>query len=172
MLTPTVANGVVYVGALDFIYLQGDVLAYPTTCGNGCQPLATLVLGGANAAANAFISREEFAAYGSTTFGSYARKRYRFAGKELDEESGLSYFGARYYAPWLARWTSADPAGPIDGPNLYAYARDNPVTKRDLDENIYHETAMEVPYNGNPYAEDLVKGYWSDVRKLVGTRLR
>ena len=48
LFTPTVANGVVYVGALDFIYLQGDVLAYPTTCGNGCQPLATLVLGGAN----------------------------------------------------------------------------------------------------------------------------
>ena len=48
LFTPTIANGVVYVGALDFIYTQGDVLAYPTTCVEGCQPLATLVLGGAN----------------------------------------------------------------------------------------------------------------------------
>jgi len=48
LFTPTIANGVVYVGALDFIYTQGDVLAYPTTCTDGCQPLATLVLGGAN----------------------------------------------------------------------------------------------------------------------------
>ena len=48
MFTPTIANGVVYVGALDFIYTQGDVLAYPTRCVDGCQPLATLVLGGAN----------------------------------------------------------------------------------------------------------------------------
>ena len=48
LFTPTVANGVVYVGALDFIYTQGDVLAYPTTCIDGCEPLATLVLGGAN----------------------------------------------------------------------------------------------------------------------------
>ena len=48
LFTPTIANGVVYVGALDFIYTQGDVLAYPTTCINGCEPLATLVLGGAN----------------------------------------------------------------------------------------------------------------------------
>jgi len=48
LFTPTIANGVVYVGALDFIYTQGDVLAYPTTCRDGCQPLATLVLGGAN----------------------------------------------------------------------------------------------------------------------------
>ena len=48
LFTPTIANGVVYVGALDFIYTQGDVLAYPTTCTDGCEPLATLVLGGAN----------------------------------------------------------------------------------------------------------------------------
>ena len=48
LFTPTIANGVVYVGALDFIYTQGDVLAYPTTCINGCEPLATLLLGGAN----------------------------------------------------------------------------------------------------------------------------
>jgi len=48
LFTPTIANGVVYVGALDFIYTQGDVLAYPTACIDGCEPLATLVLGGAN----------------------------------------------------------------------------------------------------------------------------
>jgi outer membrane protein assembly factor BamB len=48
LFTPTIANGVVYVGALDFIYTQGDVVAYPTTCIDGCEPLATLVLDGAN----------------------------------------------------------------------------------------------------------------------------
>ena len=48
LFTPTIANGVVYVSALDLIYTQGDVLAYPTTCTDGCQPLTTLVLGGAN----------------------------------------------------------------------------------------------------------------------------
>jgi outer membrane protein assembly factor BamB len=48
LFMPTIANGVVYVGALDGIYTQGDVLAYPTTCRDGCQPLATLILGGAN----------------------------------------------------------------------------------------------------------------------------
>ena len=47
LFTPTIANGIVYVGALDFIYTQGDVLAYPTTCTDGCEPLATLELGGA-----------------------------------------------------------------------------------------------------------------------------
>lgn len=55
------------------------------------------------------VRREEFLPYGETSFGSYARKRYRHAGRERDEESGLSHHGARYYAPGLARWISADP---------------------------------------------------------------
>ena len=36
-------------------------------------------------------------------------KRYRYTGKERDEESGLNYHRARYYAVWIARWTSNDP---------------------------------------------------------------
>jgi hypothetical protein len=48
LFTPTIANRVVYVGALDSIYTKGDVLAYPTTCTDGCQQLATVTLGGAN----------------------------------------------------------------------------------------------------------------------------
>jgi outer membrane protein assembly factor BamB len=48
LFTPTIANGVVYVGALDYVYTHGAVLAYPTTCTDGCRPLATLVLRGAN----------------------------------------------------------------------------------------------------------------------------
>ena len=74
-----------------------------------------------------FINREEFTPYGETSFGSFARKRYRFIGKERDEESGLCYHGARHYAPWLGRWTNPDPAGAIDTFNLYLYSRNNPL---------------------------------------------
>jgi RHS repeat-associated protein len=77
--------------------------------------------------AGALISREEYLPYGETSFGSFARKRYRFTGKERDDESGLYYHGARYYAPWLAKWISADPEGPADGINLFSYARNNPL---------------------------------------------
>ena len=49
----------------------------------------------------ALVNREEYTPYGETSFGSFARKRYRSPAKERDEESGLSYHGARYYAPWL-----------------------------------------------------------------------
>ncbi|MBK9261999.1 MAG: toxin, partial [Polyangiaceae bacterium] len=79
------------------------------------------------------ISYEEYHPYGTSAYravnGSIevSAKRYRYTGKERDEETGLYYHGARYYACWLGRWTSADPAGMVDGVNLYRYGRDNPV---------------------------------------------
>ena len=74
-----------------------------------------------------FVHREEYAPYGETSVGSFGRKRYRFTGKERDEESGLHYYGMRYFASGLARWVSADPAGIKDGLNGYAYVRNNPL---------------------------------------------
>lgn len=56
----------------------------------------------------------------------------RYSGKEMDV-SGLYYYGARYYAPWLQRWVSADPAGDVDGLNLYAFVSNNPVGYIDAD---------------------------------------
>jgi insecticidal toxin complex protein TccC len=56
----------------------------------------------------------------------------RYSGKEMDA-SGLYYYGARYYAPWLQRWVSADPAGDVDGLNLYAFVSNNPVGYIDAD---------------------------------------
>src|SRR5262249_43150756 len=53
-----------------------------------------------------------------------------------------------------------------------ANARDNPITQRDLDQNKYGETAMEVPYHGDPYAPDLAAQYWTDVRNLIYSRLK
>ncbi|WP_206070408.1 SpvB/TcaC N-terminal domain-containing protein [Nodosilinea sp. P-1105] len=84
------------------------------------------------------ISYEEFYPYGCTSYeavGSQTEtpKRYRFTGKERDEESGLNYHGARYYALWLGRWTSCDPISISDGPNRYTYTRGNPVKFTDLD---------------------------------------
>lgn len=78
-----------------------------------------------------WVDREEFTPYGETSFGSFEKKRYRFTGKERDEESRLNYHGARYYAPWLGRWLSCDPAGMVDGVNLFIYVGNNPVSFAD-----------------------------------------
>ena len=53
--------------------------------------------------------------------------RYRYTGMERDEETGLAYHGARYYATWLGRWVKADPSGLKDGTNLYIYVNDKPT---------------------------------------------
>jgi RHS repeat-associated protein len=80
---------------------------------------------------------------------------YKFTGKELDPETGLYYYGARYYDPVLSRWISADPIfgqylptgdkqkdldlrgmGGVYNPinmGLYTYTHQNPITMVDLD---------------------------------------
>jgi hypothetical protein len=65
-----------------------------------------------------------------------------------------------------------DPASGDGGVQwVMANAHDNPITQLDIAEKKYSELAMEVPYAGDPYAEDLVAHYWPDVRKLIATRL-
>ncbi|MEK6283555.1 MAG: SpvB/TcaC N-terminal domain-containing protein [Acidobacteriota bacterium] len=86
---------------------------------------------------SAVISYEEYYPYGSTSYQATRNgietspKRYRYTGQERDEETGLYYHGARYYAPWLGRWTETDPAGIFDGTNLYAYTCCRPTTHSD-----------------------------------------
>ncbi len=68
---------------------------------------------------------------------------YKFTGKKRDTETGLDYFGARYYSNGLGRWISADwSATPVPVPyadlgdpqslNLYGYVRGLPTTRVDV----------------------------------------
>jgi RHS repeat-associated protein len=78
------------------------------------------------------VSYEEYYPFGSTSYQAVngqvqVNKRYRYTGKERDEETGLYYHGARYYAPWLGRWITYDPVGLMAGIDGYAYVRGNPI---------------------------------------------
>jgi RHS repeat-associated protein len=73
--------------------------------------------------------------------GSF-ESEYRFTGKELDDETGLHYFGARYYDSQVGRFVSVDPLyvegnfnnkHALEFLNLYAYAEDSPITYQDFD---------------------------------------
>lgn len=91
------------------------------------------------------ISYEEFHPYGTTAYHAArsqaeSAKRYRYTGKERDEETGLGYHGARYYASWLGRWVSCDPIGVGDGLNIYAYVHDNPLSHIDPDGTFTKKT--------------------------------
>ncbi|MGJ0638779.1 RHS repeat-associated core domain-containing protein [Xenorhabdus bovienii] len=82
------------------------------------------------------ISLEEYYPYGGTailTARSQTEVDYktvRYSGKERDA-TGLYYYGYRYYQPWAGRWLSADPAGTVDGLNLFRMVRNNPVSGYD-----------------------------------------
>ncbi|MHC2282135.1 RHS repeat-associated protein [Bradyrhizobium diazoefficiens] len=86
----------------------------------------------------AIISYEEYAPFGVTvyaagaSFAEVSLKSHRYAGHDRDKATGLYYYGARYYAPWLLRWLSPDPAGDIDGINLYAFVGGSPVSHTDI----------------------------------------
>ncbi|TWC54570.1 insecticidal toxin complex protein TccC [Pseudomonas sp. SJZ080] len=80
----------------------------------------------------AVLSREVYYAFGGTalwagaseTEGKY--KTIRYSGKERDA-TGLYYYGYRCYAPWLQRWVSPDPAGFVDGLNVFMMTFNNPI---------------------------------------------
>ena len=85
------------------------------------------------------LTYEEYYPYGGTSLmwgrsrTSAMLKEYRYSGKERDEATGLYYYGARYYAPWLCRWLNPDPAWVVDGLNLFAFVGDDPLNNRDPD---------------------------------------
>ncbi|WP_250886325.1 RHS repeat-associated core domain-containing protein [Pseudomonas brassicacearum] len=82
------------------------------------------------------ISQETYHPYGSTAWfagrneveASY--KTVRYSGKERDA-TGLYHYGFRYYMPWLQRWLNPDPAGIVDGLNLYSFLQGGPVNRTD-----------------------------------------
>jgi RHS repeat-associated protein len=118
------------------------------------------------------ISYEEYYPYGSTSYqavrsnmpGSVevSTKRYRYTGKERDEETGLYYHGARYYAPWLGRWVSCDPkASPVEI-CLYLYCHNNPSRFLDPDGADSFD-----PMKDHPFARWLLYGKDTPVRDFI-----
>lgn len=81
---------------------------------------------------------------GERVITSSSGNNYKFTGKERDSESGLDNFGARYNSSQLGRFMTPDwsakpqgvPYAVLDEPqslNLYAYVRNNPLSRVDLD---------------------------------------
>ena len=75
----------------------------------------------------------EYFAFGETFIEEHKNSHnspYKFNGKELDEESGLYYYGARYYDPRISIWASVDPLVEKTM-SAYGYCSNNPVNRID-----------------------------------------
>jgi insecticidal toxin complex protein TccC len=98
------------------------------------------------------LTYEEYYPYGGTAVWaakSELEAKYKFirySGKERDA-TGLYYYGFRYYAPWLGRWLNPDPAGIIDGLNLYGMVKNNPVVFVDQ-QGFYGESSGAIEIEG------------------------
>ena len=80
-------------------------------------------------------TKKPIESYRYTAFGEELTQNtlspWRFASKRVDEETGLVFFGRRYYHPSLGRWITQDPEGFENGPNLYAYLKNCPLADFD-----------------------------------------
>lgn len=83
---------------------------------------------------------------------------YLFNAKEFDEETGMYYYGARYYEPRLSLWMSTDPMEEkYPDYSTYIYAAQNPIAYSD-------PTGMEIRGVTKSDAEE----FKSDVHLILG----
>ncbi|MGB3464927.1 MAG: RHS repeat-associated core domain-containing protein, partial [Cyclobacteriaceae bacterium] len=115
------------------------------------------------------ISYEEYYPFGSTSYwagrseSEVKQKRYRYVGKEKDSETGLYYYGARYYAAWLCRFISVDPLkDEYPYYTSYQYAGNKPVTFIDLD-GLEEAPGKLIQGSDNP----IVNNSGEEKRKLL-----
>jgi RHS repeat-associated protein len=95
----------------------------------------------------------QFTPFGAELPDGSTTMHYKFTGKERDSESGLDFFGARYYASTVGRWMSPDwaakpeavPYSSLGDPqslNLYQYVGNNPLSKADADGHCLEDVCV------------------------------
>ena len=106
--------------------------------------------------------------------GSFAKKNpFRFSTKYTDDETGMLYYGYRYYDPIQGRWLSRDPIGEEGGLNLYGFVgncgvqRIDALGMRPWNRGALDRTPFERDSNGNlvdwePDPQDW-DAHWTDV---------
>jgi len=99
--------------------------------------------------AGQLLERHEYLPFGEEWNPQPAGDSRKFTGKERDAETGLDYFGARYYGAEIGRFTTVDPVytwreNLVDPQrwNRYAYVRNNPLRYMDPDGR-----AIETPWD-------------------------
>jgi RHS repeat-associated protein len=107
----------------------------------------------------AVVQRHDYAAFGEELPPQVvADKKLRFTGKERDAETGLDYFGARYYASGTGRFSTVDPAIDFHGAeanpqhwNRYAYVANNPVRWTDPDGRCVEVLTCTLEFAGGGF---------------------
>jgi len=127
---------------------NGEVLNVHFPCYDGNGNVMALV-----APDGSIAARYEYGPFGEPirASGSAAKANpFRWSTKLTDEESGLVYYGYRYYSPGLGRWISRDPAEETDGRNLQAYVANHAPNSVDGNGLAEHHVATMALANSLP----------------------
>jgi RHS repeat-associated protein len=120
----------------------------------------------------------EYFAFGETFVEEHSnteRVPYLFNGKELDEETGLYYYGARYYDPRTSIWQSVDPlAARMPAWSPYAMNYDNPVKFIDLkgEKPTPAEAARMAAHVYGDKKDNILIGGWQVSKRDFGIKLQ
>jgi len=151
----------------DYIYAEGQKIAKIATPSGGSATVNYYLddhLGTTQVELDASGNvtwKGQFTPFGVELDSGGTTMHYKFTGKERDNESGLDYFGARYFSSNMGRWMSPDwsakeepvPYSKLDNPqtlNLYSYVVNNPLSQLDDD-------GHEIIYAANLKNAQLVK---------------
>jgi RHS repeat-associated protein len=125
---------------------------FPSYDGNGNLVALT------QASTGALVASYEYSPFGELLRceGSYAKANpFRFSTKFVDDETGLVYFGYRYYDARNGRFISRDPIWESGGNNLYSYVGNDPVNGRDTLGLFGASDGMYDPFWDDPTFGDI-----------------
>ena len=116
------------------------------------------------------IQHVEYIAFGEVLFEEHSTSKtmpYLFNGKELDTETGLYYYGARYYDPRVSLWLNVDPLAE-KYPNIspYTYVANNPINAIDPDGKLI------IFINGQHYGDGGRREYWNKLDNTIANRFK
>jgi RHS repeat-associated protein len=149
--TPQGAGGIGGLLAASYGHTSVVASVFYTFDGNG--NVSDLIADNGNLAAH-----YEFDPFGNTLVatGPLARENtFRFSTKYTEEETGLVYYGYRYYQPEVGRWVSRDPIEERGGDNVYVFVNNSAI--------LYHDTLGLLCCDGQTVRLDFCPRLWSTV---------
>ncbi len=119
-----------------------------------------------NADTSAITAHYEYDPYGNliTATGSYAAENpFRFSTKYHDDETGLVYYGYRYYVPELGRWLNRDPIGERGGINVYGFVLNDSINMLDAYGNQGFPSGFGTYFDPLEYISHGLYDYWNSI---------
>ena len=116
------------------------------------------------------IQKYDYEAFGKQLNSTSVDNDYQFSTKEYNEDSGLQYFGRRFYDPELGRFISPDPLWFIDGHNKYNFCLNNPIRfiTRSWEKTLKH--SFKASLEGSTVMRNTILGVYRNRQRYTSEK--